>query len=72
MHCSIPLKQSVVIKATGLASGKGVFVCRSKPEAKAVLNELMLARSLGDAGNIVLIEDYLEGDEVSVSISGIK
>ncbi len=55
-----------VIKADGLASGKGVFVCLTIEEAQNALNEIMGEKSFGDAGNRVVIEEYLEGQEVSV------
>ena len=55
-----------VIKADGLAQGKGVFVCLTKEDADNALIEIMGERSFGDAGNRVVIEEYLEGQEVSV------
>lgn len=51
-----------------MAQGKGVFICQNKNEAIAVLKNMMILRSFGDAGNVVVIEEYLEGEEVSVSI----
>lgn len=56
----------VVIKADGLAAGKGVIVPSSKTEAHKALKEIMLEREFGDAGRQVVIEEYLEGDELSV------
>ncbi|MDA1036004.1 MAG: phosphoribosylamine--glycine ligase [Chloroflexi bacterium] len=56
----------VVIKADGLAAGKGVVVAQSLDEAQAALTEMMLDRKFGDAGNDVLIEDCLTGQELSV------
>lgn len=56
----------VVIKADGLCQGKGVFVCRDKDEAEQRVIELMEKESLGPAGTQIVIEDYLEGEEVSV------
>jgi phosphoribosylamine--glycine ligase len=55
----------VVVKADGLASGKGVFICASVPEALEAIDELMRARLLGDAGSRVVVEEFLEGEEVS-------
>jgi len=55
-----------VIKADGLAQGKGVFVCMTKEMAENALEEIMGEKTFGDAGNRVLIEEYLEGQEVSV------
>jgi phosphoribosylamine--glycine ligase/phosphoribosylformylglycinamidine cyclo-ligase len=55
-----------VIKASGLASGKGVFLPDSYEEACTVLEDLMKKSSLGQAGSEVLIEERLEGEEVSI------
>lgn len=55
-----------VIKADGLAQGKGVFVCMTREMAEDALEEIMGEKSFGDAGNRVLIEEYLEGQEVSI------
>ena len=56
----------VVIKASGLAGGKGVIIPDSKEEAITALNEIMLQREYGNAGNEVVIEEFLEGDELSI------
>ncbi|MGZ3673901.1 MAG: phosphoribosylamine--glycine ligase, partial [Ktedonobacterales bacterium] len=56
----------LVVKASGLAAGKGVVIAENAAEARAALDAFMLQRSLGAAGNEVLIEDYLEGPELSV------
>ncbi len=55
-----------VVKASGLAAGKGVIVCRTSAEALASVANIMEDRAFGDAGNKVLVEEYLEGQEVSV------
>lgn len=57
---------SVVIKASGLAAGKGVIVCDSQEEAEAALRQVMLDKAFGEAGEVVLIEERLGGPEVSV------
>ncbi|HII30369.1 phosphoribosylamine--glycine ligase [Candidatus Woesearchaeota archaeon CG08_land_8_20_14_0_20_47_9] len=54
-----------VVKADGLAGGKGVFVCESQEEAINKLRELVIERKLGDAANRVVIEERLPGEEVS-------
>jgi phosphoribosylamine--glycine ligase len=54
-----------VVKADGLAAGKGVFVCASVAEAEAALEEIMGARRFGEAGARVVIEDRLVGEEAS-------
>lgn len=56
----------VVIKADGLAGGKGVIIPTSKDEAQKALNEIMVDRQFGTAGDEVVIEEFLEGDELSV------
>ena len=55
----------VVVKADGLASGKGVFICPTVAEATRAVDELMRGRVLGDAGTQVVVEEFLEGEEVS-------
>lgn len=56
----------MVVKADGLALGKGVFICRTRWEAEAAVRELMENRLFGESGARVLIEEFLEGPEVSV------
>ena len=55
----------VVIKADGLAAGKGVVVARSRDEAEKALGEFMVQKSLGMAGDRVVIEECLTGEELS-------
>jgi phosphoribosylamine--glycine ligase len=55
----------VVVKADGLASGKGVFICRTTGEATEAVDELMRGRLFGDAGDRIVVEQFLEGEEVS-------
>ncbi len=55
-----------VVKASGLAGGKGVTIVQSAREGCTLLDALMEERTLGDAGNEVVIEEFLEGEEVSV------
>ena len=59
------IKYPIVIKASGLAGGKGVFIVKNKFEAKKVLNDLMIKKKFGTSGKEVVIEDYLVGDEIS-------
>ena len=56
----------LVIKADGLAAGKGVFVVKDSDEGCAVVDQLMEERKLGDAGREVVIEEFLPGRELSV------
>ena len=55
----------IVVKADGLAAGKGVVVAASVAEAHAAIDQIMTARSLGDAGARVVVEQFLEGEEAS-------
>ena len=55
----------IVIKADGLAAGKGVIVAQTVPEAKKAINLIMKDRAFGDAGNKVVIEDCMVGEEAS-------
>ena len=56
----------IVLKADGLALGKGVLICNTKEEALAGVNELMLDKKFGSAGNTIVIEEFMTGREVSV------
>lgn len=55
-----------VVKADGLAAGKGVVVAMDEETALAAVKEIMENRAFGEAGNQVVIEEYLEGEEVSI------
>jgi phosphoribosylamine--glycine ligase len=59
-------KYPVVIKADGLALGKGVIICNTQKEAQNAVINIMERRDFGDAGKQVVIEDYLCGHEVSI------
>lgn len=56
----------IVLKADGLALGKGVLICNTLEEAKAGVKTLMLDKQFGDAGNEIVIEEFMTGREVSV------
>lgn len=56
----------VVIKASGLAGGKGVIICEDQEEAEAVIYDFMIRQIYGDAGIRVIIEEYLKGFEASI------
>lgn len=60
------ISHDIVIKATGLAAGKGVILPQTKEEAKAALKEIMVDKAFGIAGSEVVIEELLVGDELSV------
>jgi phosphoribosylamine---glycine ligase len=55
----------IVVKADGLAAGKGVVIARTKDEAATVANEMLSGRMLGEAGARVVLEEFLQGDELS-------
>ena len=59
------IKTPIVIKAAGLAAGKGSFIVKDKEEAKKKIKELMVDKVLGKSGEKVVIEEYLEGYEAS-------
>lgn len=56
----------IVIKASGLAGGKGVVICPDRESAESTLHSFMINRIYGDAGIQVIIEDYLKGFEASI------
>ena len=60
------IQHDVVLKASGLAAGKGVLIPSSKDEAHAALKEIMLDRGFGTAGDEIVIEEFLQGEEVSM------
>lgn len=60
--CEFPL----VIKADGLAKGKGVFVCKTLEEANKHIDDIMQEKIFGHAGDKVVIEEFLSGEEVSI------
>lgn len=59
-------KMPIVLKADGLALGKGVLICNTLEEAKAGVQEIMLDKKFGSAGNHMVIEEFMTGREVSV------
>ena len=59
-------KFPIVLKADGLALGKGVLICKDLEEAKAGVKEIMLDKKFGTAGNEMVIEEFMTGREVSV------
>ena len=59
-------KMPIVIKADGLALGKGVIIAQTLEEAKAAVREMMLENKFGSAGSRIVIEEFLTGPEVSI------
>lgn len=62
------LSLPIVLKADGLAAGKGVVICQTHEEARSTLNDMLLNHKFGSASSTVVIEDYLEGIELSVFV----
>ena len=58
----------LVVKADGLAAGKGVLICQDKAEARAAVEACFVAREFGDAGDVLITEEYLTGSEVSLLV----
>lgn len=58
----------VVIKASGLAAGKGVLICESHGHAKDVVKEMLEGNSFGEAGNTIVVEEFLKGIEISIFV----
>jgi phosphoribosylamine--glycine ligase len=56
----------LVVKAAGLAAGKGVIICKDRDETRAALRLCMDSAAFGDAGKVVVLEEFLEGPELSV------
>ncbi|MCG3653483.1 phosphoribosylamine--glycine ligase [Aliarcobacter butzleri] len=56
----------IVVKADGLCAGKGVIIAQSKDEAKIAVSNMLSGASFGDAGTSVVVEEYLDGYELSV------
>ena len=59
-------KMPIVLKADGLALGKGVLICNTLEEAKAGVKEIMEDKKFGSAGNTMVVEEFMTGREVSV------
>lgn len=60
------VKMPIVLKADGLALGKGVLICNTLEEARAGVKEIMLDKHFGSAGNRMVVEEFITGPEVSV------
>ncbi|NLH50519.1 MAG: phosphoribosylamine--glycine ligase [Myxococcales bacterium] len=55
----------IVVKADGLAAGKGAIVCRTRVDAEAAIDQILVTRVFGSAGNQLVVEEFLEGEEAS-------
>lgn len=60
------LKEPIVVKADGLCGGKGVIIAKTKDEAKKAAKDMLSGEAFGDAGKRVLIEEFLNGYELSI------
>lgn len=56
----------IVVKADGLAAGKGVYVCKDNKEAIVAVEEIMVEKQFGNAGDVIVLEEFLEGQEISI------
>ncbi len=61
-----PEDKKIVVKADGLAAGKGVVMCQNRKEALNAAEQMMLSKAFGDSGTKIVFEEWLEGEEVSV------
>lgn len=57
--------RKLVVKADGLAAGKGVLLCKDAAEAEAAVDQIMVDKAFGDAGDKVVVEEWLKGEEAS-------
>lgn len=55
-----------VVKADGLAAGKGTFICQEEDQAQAALQKIMIHKVFGEAGNKVIVEEFMMGEEASI------
>jgi phosphoribosylamine--glycine ligase len=61
-------KTPIVVKADGLAAGKGVLICATRAEAEAAVDEFLVRKTFGTAGEKVVIEEFLDGEEASFMV----
>jgi phosphoribosylamine---glycine ligase len=61
-------KPPYVVKADGLAAGKGVLICASRSEAESAIDDILVSKSFGAAGNRLVIEEFLHGEEASFMV----
>lgn len=65
-ECLAEAKYPLVIKADGLAAGKGVIICSSHDEAAAAIEDILESKVFGSAGSSIVVEEFLEGSEASI------
>ncbi|MEL7531736.1 MAG: phosphoribosylamine--glycine ligase [Bacteroidota bacterium] len=61
-------KLPIVVKADGLAAGKGVLICETHAHAKEITSEMLSGKAFGEAGTTVVIEEFLKGIEISIFV----
>src|ERR1700691_2141386 len=67
VHAALPLFHTpIVVKADGLAAGKGVVIAQTKEEAESVAGDMLSGKMLGEAGSRVVLEECLQGEELSL------
>lgn len=62
------IESPVVVKADGLAAGKGVLICRNQQEAALALDDIVINKAFGSAGNQIVVEEFLDGEEASLLV----
>ena len=67
-HYIAVIETPMVIKADGLAAGKGVLICKTRQEALLALDDIIVHKAFGAAGNQIVIEEFLQGEEASLFI----
>ncbi|MGL9732842.1 MAG: phosphoribosylamine--glycine ligase [Wolbachia sp.] len=72
--CSNKIKFPLVVKANGIAEGKGVVICNTKNEAFSAINSMLIEKKFGESGEEIIIEEFLVGEEVSffALVDGLK
>jgi len=60
------MNEPIVVKADGLCAGKGVIIAQTKDEAKKAASDMLSGESFGDAGTSIVVEEYLDGYELSI------
>lgn len=58
----------LVVKASGLAAGKGVIICKTETDANHAITSMLQQNAFGDAGTTILVEEFMEGEELSVFV----
>ena len=66
LACVAAHPEPLVVKASGLAAGKGAVVCATRAEAAGTVTEMLGQGKFGDAGRVVVIEEFMQGEEVSI------